>query len=106
MCLHALWIVEEPIERAKFSPIMPTAAIRLALAWLVKAEIAQDWQAQGYWDTLTKPHPIKDAPQVAYIRFTAMNGMVEAWKMNVKKVRARALGVHPADVILPKFSRD
>lgn len=106
MCLHALWILEEPIGRATLDPIEPTAAIRLALAWLVKAGIAQLWQVQNYWDTLTKPCPVKDAYQASYIRFTDMNCLLEAWKMAVKQRRAAALGLEPYQIVLPKFCRE
>lgn len=75
----ALRVVMEAYDEAEYVPIERTTGLRLALAWLVHARVAQDWQAKEFW-TLIAEH---DADQAAgchgYVRQVHLNGIMGKW---------------------------
>jgi len=90
---HAIAVLEAAQVEAQDEPIEATAAVRLALAWLVLNGIAEVWQAISFHEALTKA-PARAEPHLRwsfdYCRRRDMNIMLERWRINAGNQFRRA----------------
>jgi hypothetical protein len=74
----AIDVLQAALDLGAKEPIKPGAEVRLALAWLSLAGIAEDWQVKQYWTALTKP-PF-DNNMGPYCRARDMAICVNRWR--------------------------
>jgi hypothetical protein len=88
MNAHALIVLEAAEAEAQVEPIKASAAVRLALAWLVLNGVAERWQVISFYNALTKP-PAWPDPHVRwnydYCRRRDMEIFLERWRINARK---------------------
>lgn len=88
MALLALSVLEDLRVQADAGPIELTDAGRLALGWLMHAEIAQDFQAGMFVEALTTTCHFEGA-QPGYLRYTRMYQLIATWRQDVQQRSAR-----------------
>jgi|GEM_PF-4427365 len=81
----ALRVIEHVIAKAYDTPIEPNEGVRLALAVLVKFDVAKVWQARQFWHHLRTHDASVAGPTVGYVRKSGLNCMVSAWYRAAKR---------------------
>jgi hypothetical protein len=81
----ALRLIEHVLAEAYDAPIEPSEGVRLALAVLVKLDIAQLWQARQFWHHLRTYDATVAGPTNGYVRKSGLNSMVGAWYRVAKR---------------------
>lgn len=74
---HAIEVLEAARLAAEKVPAKPSAEVRLALSWLTFNKVAEGWQAEKYWEALTKmpAHGMAD-----YVRDRDMQIYIDRWR--------------------------
>ena len=84
---HAIAVLEAAQTEAQDGPIDATAAVRLALAWLVLNGVAEVWQATSFYKAMTKPPARQDSYvrwNFDYCRRRDMDILLERWRINAR----------------------
>jgi hypothetical protein len=88
MNAHALAVLEGAQAEAQAEPIEASAAVRLALAWLVLNSVAEVWQAISFYHAVTKA-PDRPDPHVRwtfdYCRQRDMEIFLDRWRINARE---------------------
>lgn len=78
----ALRVVGECCARGEKVPIERPVSLRLAMAWLVHAGVAEEWQARDLWTALAEHDPDQSGGAVGYARNSLIFNLVYRWVVN------------------------
>ena len=79
LSVFAVTILEETAVAARFEPIQPTLAHRLALAWLAYIGLSEDWRTELFWKLL-RTHELAGRPDGQYRRESDFARCLNGWR--------------------------
>lgn len=79
LAVFAVLILEDAAVKARFEPIKPTVAHRLALGWLAYIGVSEQWRTELFWKLLrTITHPGR--PDGQYCRDSEFRRCLAGWR--------------------------
>jgi putative SOS response-associated peptidase YedK len=81
----ALRVIERVLAEAFDAPIEPGEGVRLALGVLVRANVAQVWQAREFWLQLRTGDTTVAAETAGYVRKSTLMNLTGAWYRAAKR---------------------
>ena len=79
LSIFAVTILEEAAVAARFAPIQPTVAHRLALAWLAYVGLSEDWRTAAFWKLLRR-HDVAGRSDGQYRRDAEFANCLNGWR--------------------------
>jgi hypothetical protein len=79
LAAFAVAVLEEAALAARFAPIRPTVAHRLALGWLAYAGLSEPWRTALFWQLL-RTAPEAHKPDAQYCRDGEFGRCLAGWR--------------------------
>ena len=79
MAIFAVTILEEAAKAARFEPIKPTVAHRLALAWLAYIGLSEPLRTETFWKLL-RTFEESHRPDGQYCRESQIAACLNGWR--------------------------